>query len=67
LKNRKLGEFFLVFQRKIGHALHFFFFGKKRPNGNEAKSAEKQQQRRDSEPLNAVEGLQDVFEHDFVV
>jgi hypothetical protein len=45
--------------------LHFFFFGKNSPNCGEAKGAEKQQQRDNAEPLNALYGLKQVFVHFF--
>ena len=54
---------FLVFQWQVGHVLHFFFPGNKSPDGSEAKSAEKQQQRNDAKPLNAIHGLKQIFVH----
>lgn len=57
-------ELLLVFQRHISHTLRLFLFGKKGTNNGEAESAEKQQQRDNSEPLNALYGLQNVFVHD---
>jgi hypothetical protein len=43
--------------------LHVFFPGKKSPDRSKAKSAKKQQQCGDAEPLYALDGLQKVFVH----
>lgn len=56
---------FSVVQRKFGHTAHIFFSGQSRPDYGEAKSAEKQQQRDDAEPLDTLDGLKQIFVHIF--
>lgn len=53
LKDRNLGEV-SVLQGQFGHSLHLFFFRDESADRCEAEGAEKQQQRSDSEPLDAV-------------
>ena len=54
----------LIFQGQIGHALHVFLPGKNRADGSKAKGTEKEQQCDDTEPLDALDGLKQVFVHD---
>ena len=54
LKDRNLG-LVSVLQRHFSHSIHILFCGDKGPNRYEAEGTEEEQQRSDSEPLNAVD------------
>ena len=56
----------LIFQRQVRHAIHILFFGNESADGRKAEGAEKQQQRPDTEPLDAVNRLKQVFVHEAI-
>ena len=65
LKDRDLGDK-SVLQWQLSHALHVLLFGKESADGRKAEGAEEQQQRPDSEPLDAIYGLKQVFVHEVI-